>query len=240
MRRKAFAFSAWRLRLRTSSLTPQRTAFSLRLQLEEAIVEGKFEPGARLDEARLAERFGVSRTPVREALQQLAAEGLVTIRPRRGAVVAAPGVGELVALFEAMAELESACAGLAARRMDSAGHGLLRELQAACVLCLKAMDPDAYYARNVSLHEAIYDGAGNPVLASTTRRMRNRLAAYRRLQLRSPKRLQASNAEHAEVVEAIIAGDEEKARRLMHAHVSVQGESFADFLRRLPPALHAP
>jgi DNA-binding GntR family transcriptional regulator len=177
---------------------------------------------------------------VREALQQLAAEGLVTIRPRRGAIVAAPGVGELVALFEAMAELESSCAGLAARRMDAAGHTRLRELHAACTPCVEAMDPDAYYARNVSLHEAIYDGAGNPVLASTTRRMRNRLAAYRRLQLRSPKRLQASNAEHAEVIEAIIAGDEEKARRLMHAHVSVQGESFADFLRRLPPTLHMP
>jgi len=223
--------------LHTPNLIHRRTASSLRLQLEEAIVEGHVEPGARLDEARLADQFGVSRTPVREALQQLAAEGLVTIRPRRGAIVAAPGVGELVALFEAMAELESACAGLAARRMDAVGHARLRELHAACTLCMKAMDPDAYYNRNVTLHEAIYDGAVNPVLASTTRRMRNRLAAYRRLQLRSPKRLQASNAEHGEVVEAIIAADEAGARRLMHAHVGVQGESFADFLRRLPPIL---
>ena len=223
--------------MHTPNLIHRRTASSLRLQLEEAIVEGHVEPGARLDEARLADQFGVSRTPVREALQQLAAEGLVTIRPRRGAIVAAPGVGELVALFEAMAELESACAGLAARRMDAVGHARLRELHAACTLCMKAMDPDAYYNRNVTLHEAIYDGAVNPVLASTTRRMRNRLAAYRRLQLRSPKRLQASNAEHGEVVEAIIAADEAGARRLMLAHVGVQGESFADFLRRLPPIL---
>ena len=223
--------------MHTPNLIHRRTASSLRLQLEEAIVEGHVEPGARLDEARLADQFGVSRTPVREALQQLAAEGLVTIRPRRGAIVAAPGVGELVALFEAMAELESACAGLAARRMDATGHARLRELHAACTLCMEAMDPDAYYARNVTLHEAIYDGAVNPVLASTTRRMRNRLAAYRRLQLRSPKRLQASNAEHGEVVEAIIAADEAGARRLMLAHVGVQGESFADFLRRLPPIL---
>jgi DNA-binding GntR family transcriptional regulator len=225
--------------LHPHALASQRTAFSLRLQLEEAIVEGHFEPGARLDEVRLAERFGVSRTPVREALQQLAAEGLVTIRPRRGAVVAAPGVGELVALFEAMAELESTCAGLAARRMDSAGHARLRELHAACVLCMEAMDSDAYYARNVSLHEAIYDGAGNPVLASTTRRMRNRLAAFRRLQLRSPRRLQTSNAEHGEIVEAIAAADEDQARRLMRLHVGVQGESFADFLSRLPPAVQS-
>jgi DNA-binding GntR family transcriptional regulator len=226
--------------LHPHALASQRTAFSLRLQLEEAIVEGHFEPGARLDEVRLAERFGVSRTPVREALQQLAAEGLVTIRPRRGAVVAAPGVGELVALFEAMAELESTCAGLAARRMDSVGHARLRELHAACVLCMEAMDSDAYYARNVSLHEAIYDGAGNPVLASTTRRMRNRLAAFRRLQLRSPRRLQTSNAEHGEIVEAIVAADEDKARRLMRLHVGVQGESFADFLSRLPPTVQSP
>lgn len=226
--------------MHTHDFAKRHTSSSLRLQLEEAIVEGHIEPGARLDEVRLAERFGVSRTPVREALQQLAAEGLVTIRPRRGAIVAAPGVSELVALFEAMAELESACAGLAARRMDATGHTRLRELHAACTPCVEAVDPDTYYARNVLLHEAIYDGSGNLVLASTTRRMRNRLAAYRRLQLRSPKRLQASNAEHREIIEAIIAADEKKARRVMHAHVSVQGESFADFLRRLPPTLHAP
>jgi DNA-binding GntR family transcriptional regulator len=227
------------IRLHTEGLANSRTAASLRLQIEEGIVSGHIEPGARLDEARLAEQFGVSRTPIREALQQLAAEGLVTIRPRRGAIVAAPGVGELVALFEAMAELESACAGLAARRMDTNGHRRLRELQAACKLCVKARAPDDYYARNVTLHEAIYDGSGNPVLASATRRMRNRLAAYRRLQLRSPTRLQASNAEHAEIVEAIVAADEERARRLMRVHVGVQGESFADFLSRLPPAVQS-
>lgn len=230
---------AKRLRLRTHELTNRRTAASLRLQIEEDIVAGHIEPGTRLDEVRLAEQFGVSRTPVREALQQLAADGLVTIRLRRGATVAAPGVGELVALFEAMAELESACAGLAARRMDRTRQARLRELHAACMLCVEAMDPDSYYARNVTLHEAIYDGSGNAVLASETRRMRNRLAAYRRLQLRSPKRLQRSNVEHAEIVEAISDADEEKARRLMQAHVGVQGESFIDFLSRLPPDLRS-
>jgi DNA-binding GntR family transcriptional regulator len=224
--------------LHTPAPVSQRTAYSLRLRIEEDIVAGQIDPGARLDEARLAENFGVSRTPVSEALQQLAAEGLVTIRPRRGAIDAAPGVGELVALFEAKAELESSCAALAARRIDHAGHARLHELQAACMPCIEATDSDEYYTRNVALHEAIYEGSGNPVLASTTRRLRNRLAAYRRLQLRIPKRLRASNAEHAEIVEAIIAGDEETARRLMRAHIGVQGESFADFLRTLPPNLH--
>ena len=220
-------------------LPGQHTASDLRAAIEEDIVTGRAAPGERLDEAGLALRFGVSRTPVREALQGLAADGLVTLRPRRGAVVASPTVPELMALFEAMTELESACAGLAARRMDGVGHARLWDLWRACLPVVRAGDADAYYDANVRLHEAVYDGANNPVLAGDTRRLRNRLAPYRRLQLRSPRRLLASHEEHKALTAAIEAGDEALARARMRGHVAVQGDVFTDFLARLPHTLRA-
>ena len=223
----------------TKTARPARRASELRTILEEDIVTGRMAPGERLDETGLAERFGVSRTPVREALQQLAGEGLITLRPRRGAVVAAPDLGELLALFETMAELESACAGLAARRLDATGHARLEALVEACAPLVEAGEHDGYYDHNVAFHEALYEGAGNAVLAETTRRLRNRLAPYRRLQLRTPRRLLGSHEEHGALVRAIREGNEAGARALMLDHVGVQGERFADFLARLPQLARA-
>ena len=93
-------------------------AEELRLQLADEIVRGALAPGAALDETDIAQRFNVSRTPVREALRQLAACGLVDARAHRGAVVARPSIERLTGMFEAMAELEAMCAGLAAERMQ--------------------------------------------------------------------------------------------------------------------------
>src|SRR6202046_1773057 len=92
-------------------------AEELRLQLADEIVSGALAPGSALDETDIARRFSVSRTPVREALRQLAASGLVDARAQRGAVVAQPSIERLSGMFEAMAELEALCAGLAAERM---------------------------------------------------------------------------------------------------------------------------
>ena len=89
----------------------------VRLQLADEIVRGALAPGSALDETDIARRFNVSRTPVREALRQLAASGLVEARAHRGAVVAQPSIERLSGMFEAMAELEALCAGLAAERM---------------------------------------------------------------------------------------------------------------------------
>src|SRR4030088_293293 len=94
-------------------------AEELRLQLADEIVRGALPPGAALDETDIARRFNVSRTPVREALRQLAASGLVDARAHRGAVVAQPSIERLTGMFEAMAELEAICAGLAAERMPA-------------------------------------------------------------------------------------------------------------------------
>lgn len=202
--------------------------------LEQEIVTGLLTPGERLDEASLAARFGVSRTPVREALNQLASTGLVEVRPRRGAAVAAPGLKELLEMFEVMAELEGLCGRLAARRMSGEERVALEAAHEACRTCTEQDDSDGYYAANVAFHEAIYAGCHNRFLAEQTRALRNRLSPYRRLQLRRVNRIGESFAEHEAVLAAILAGEADEADRLLQSHVTVQGGSFADFVANLP------
>ncbi|MBL4907248.1 MAG: GntR family transcriptional regulator, partial [Sneathiella sp.] len=109
--------------------------------LEQEIVTGSLKPGTRLDETILADRFGVSRTPVREALTRLAASGLVEIRPRRGAVVATITLKDLMNMFEVMANLEAVCARLAARRITPEEKD---ELVASHALCTALSETDQF------------------------------------------------------------------------------------------------
>lgn len=208
----------------------------LRESIEQAIVSGEFPPGYRLEEALLAQRFNVSRTPVREALMQLASTGLVEIRPRQGAVVASLTVQDIMQMFEVMAALEGLCVELAARRMTSGELAELERLHVNCHALAAAGDPDGYYEENRRFHEAIYTASRNSFLEETTRSIRNRVAPYRRLQLRHRGRTQKSWAEHDAIVQAIRAGDGPAARAAMTAHISVQGDTFMDFLSTLPPA----
>jgi DNA-binding GntR family transcriptional regulator len=211
-------------------------ADSLRRRLEEEIVAGRLKSGERLDEHSLARRFRVSRTPVREALRQLAASGLVERRPRQGSVVATITIPGMIELFEVMAELESMCARLAARRMTPEERQALKAVHEACGRLVKKGDPDAYYTMNTRFHEAIYAGAHNRTLEDMTRGIRNRLTAYRRYQLHQAGRLANSFAEHHAVLNAILRGDAETAGRLMQRHVNIQGDVFADFVSSLSSA----
>ncbi len=202
--------------------------------LEQEVVTGRLPPGTRLDEAGLAQRFGVSRTPVREALNRLAATGLVELRPRRGAVVAAPDLKQLLEMFEVMAELEGLCGRLAARRMSAAEQNTLQGAHEASHAHVKAADSEAYYQANVIFHEVIYSGCHNRYLSDQTQALRNRLAAYRRLQLRKLDRIADSFHEHEQILEAIVAGDGNTADHLLQNHVTVQSGSFTDFVSSLP------
>src|ERR1700678_371806 len=117
-------------------------------RLAEAIVEsvlsGEFQPGLRLDEGMLAERYGVSRTPVREALRQLGSTGLIELKPRRGATVATPTSAQLETLFGAMAEIEAACARLAAMSMTPIERRRLQSLHDSMAALVPSRDRDAY------------------------------------------------------------------------------------------------
>ena len=173
-----------------------RRANELRDRLEQEVVTGALRPGEHLDEQSLAARFGVSRTPIREALIQLATSGLVILHPRRGAFVASLGLKEIIERFEVMAALEGACGALAARRITDDERGLLLEAHEACVREAPSGGADAYYYRNERFHHVIYDACHNAFLAEQARQLHARLKPYRRLQLRARSRVASSLKEH--------------------------------------------
>lgn len=194
--------------------------------LEQLIFDGAYADGDRLDEVQLAQRFGVSRTPVREAFQRLAQSGLVEQLPRRGVFVREPGPVELIEMFEVMAELEATCARLAATRISDAALAELRAANEACQIAVNGADFDGYYAHNETFHHLIYAQSGNSFLAAETARLHRRLQPFRRLQLRLRGRLAQSMREHEAVVVALSGGHADDAAEVMRKHVAVQGEKF--------------
>jgi DNA-binding GntR family transcriptional regulator len=200
-------------------------AEELRLQLADDIVRGALPPGAALDESEIARRFSVSRTPVREALRQLVASGLVDSRAHRGAVVARPSIERLTGMFEAMAELEAICAGLAAERMPPAERQGLEAVHEELRLLSYAGNPDRFHEVNERFHNAIYAGSQNGYIAEMTLATRVRVQPFRRAQFRNLGRLAKSQAEHDRVVVAIMRGDRVGAASAMRAHIElVRGE----------------
>jgi DNA-binding GntR family transcriptional regulator len=200
-------------------------AEELRLQLADEIVRGALPPGAALDETEIARRFSVSRTPVREALRQLAASGLVDARAHRGAVVARPSFDRLTGMFEAMAELEALCAGLAAERMPAKERRGLEAVHEELRVLSHAGNPERFHEVNERFHNAIYAGSQNGYIAEMTLATRVRVQPFRRAQFRNLGRLAKSQAEHDRVVVAIMRGDRVGAAAAMRAHIElVRGE----------------
>lgn len=202
---------------------------ALRLQLADEIVSGMLDPGTPLDEQELALRFGVSRTPVREAIRQLSASGLVSVRPHRGAVVALPTPAELNDMFEAMAELEALCAGLAARSMSITERRALEAMHQELRLLMREGDPSRYHERNEAFHAAIYAGSHNSYLAEITLMTRARVAPFRRAQFRATGRLGGSYREHDMIVQAILRGDQAGAAEAMRAHIGIVRDAFRSY-----------
>lgn len=205
-----------------------RRTDQIREALEEMIVDGRFADGDRLDEVRLAEHFQVSRTPLREAFQALAASGLVELRLRRGAFVRFPALDEVVEMFEVMAEIEALCGRQAVRRMTAQDQANLQAALSACEQASAAGDTEAYYRANRAFHLAIYRASGNRFLAAEAERLHRRLKPFRRLQLRMRGRMQESLAEHRAILAALTAGSATTAADALRAHVAVQGDRFND------------
>jgi DNA-binding GntR family transcriptional regulator len=197
-------------------------AEELRAQLADDIVRGTLAPGQTLDEMDLARRFSVSRTPVREAIRQLAASGLVETRPHRGAVVARPSHERILGMFEAMAELEALCAGMAAERMNPTERQTLETVHEELRVLLQSGDPQRYHEVNESFHATIYAFA-----------TRTRVQPFRRAQFRLLGRLAKSHVEHDQVVEAILRGDRAGAFAAMHAHIITVGEEYEAYAKSL-------
>jgi DNA-binding GntR family transcriptional regulator len=181
----------------------QKRSDQLREAIEEKIAIGAFPPGKRLDEVELLARFGVSRTPLREAL------------------------------IEVMGELEAMCGRLAARRITADEQKRLNAAHKACRTAAVSRSPDAYYYANEAFHFAIYSASHNTYLAEQARQLHRKLRVYRRLQLRVRDRVAHSFAEHDGIVAAITSADGDLAAGRLRQHVLIQGERFGDLISSL-------
>lgn len=211
----------------------RQNAQQIRQALENAIVDGRFVPGEKLDPEALATEFACSRTPIREALQALEASGLVRIEPKRGTFVSELGIVELTERFEVMAELEAMCARLAAARATPEDLGRIRIAQTSCETAAETGDSDAYYHQNNAFHRAIYVASGNRFLESEALRLQTMLQPYRRRQLHLRGRMMRSLQEHCKIVADIENGDAAGASADMHAHVVIQGDRFHELIAAL-------
>jgi len=178
--------------------------------LTDDIVGARLPPGEALDEATLGRRFGASRTPVREALRQLAASGLIQLRPHRAPIVAFIDEQRIVEMFDVMAELEALCVARASLSMSPDQRTALTRQHQSMGAAVRAGDVGSYRAGNVVFHSIIYDGANNAFLQELAQSTRKRLAPYRGAQFEAPSRLARSYAEHDAILLAILRGEADR------------------------------
>jgi len=193
--------------------------------LREDIIEWRLPPGTVLGEVEQAERLGVSRTPLREALSRLAADGLTTTHSGRGVVVADISLENLAELFELRQALECQAAGLAARRADPKVFlGLRDEFRSAASLLAGDPNRRGYYELVDRLDTAVDEAVANPYLQQALRSLRLHLVRVRRMAKDNPERLLAAAAEHATIADAIAGGDSAlaAAATMIHLHKSLE------------------
>lgn len=203
----------------------------IRNALTDEIASGELAAGMALDEQNIADRFSASRTPVREALRQLASNGLVEIRPRRGVVVTRLTPEKIMEMMETMAEVESLCVRLATYRITPLERSILISLHQTSRTAVEQGNFDRYDEINRLFHEKIYEGTHNQFLVEQALNVRVRLNAYRRTQLRQPGRLASSREEHDSVIRAMTQGDGDAAARMMRLHMLNAASSLGDYLR---------
>lgn len=191
------------------------------------IAAGAIDAGTRLDEVSLAERFGCSRTPVREALTRLMAQGILVQSGRRGLQVRVYGREELAQMFEAMHEIETVCARMAAQRLTLLARAEIAAAQAECVRCAEAGDRAAYLHANEAFHLAIYRATGNPYICELATSFRRRTGPFRAKKFGSPDSLRASAQSHDELLSCIFSENTDAASEGMRAHMT---ESFIQAL----------
>lgn len=212
---------------------PESLSVNIVHRLEVEILKGQRRPGDRLDERQLAEHFGVSRTPVREALQRLAASGLVVARGRQGLQVAQLSVADLLDAFSVAAELEALASAQAARRIRPDQRHRLDVAHEACSVAAAAGDVDGFYEANLEFHETILFASHNRILQDELRRLTVKISPYRRTITYQPGRMESSIPEHGDVMHAIFRGHAGLAAQLMRSHVTLLGEGLSDLLHFL-------
>lgn len=210
-----------------------RKADAIVATIEARILNGAYRPGTCLDERKLADEFGVSRTPVREALLRLIANGLTSENGRGSAVVRQPTVSAVLDAFLVVSELEGLAARQAARRITAAQLQELDAANAACHRAAEAGDVDGFNVANLRFHDVIIAAAQNQLLASQLKSARIFTFPYRHFVTRFPGYMRGSVDEHSAICTAIGAGEAETAHRRMQVHVNLQGEQITDLVRQM-------
>jgi DNA-binding GntR family transcriptional regulator len=200
--------------------------------LTEDIVSGKLPPGQKLEELVLAERFQVSRTPIREALRELAARGLIDLEPRKGGIVRSIGLQDLSDMLEAMVELEALCCRISAERMSAVQKKQLQMIQQQSEDCVARGDEAGYLELNHQFHQLLSVGAQNRTLTGALDSLRERLAPFRAAQKKVERRLSVSHDEHQAIIAAILSASPERSYEAMRNHTARLSINVLELLRQ--------
>ncbi len=208
----------------------KRTTLAVQLaeQLREMIFDGDLEPGTRLQEEDLSQRFGVSRTPLREALKLLIAEDLISFQPNRGATVTQLSLTELAETFPVMGVLEALAGELAAISASDADLDTLRQLHDEIVANYTARNLKAYFAANQRFHERLVEAASNDTLATHYHQLAGRVRRARYRANLSPERWAQSVKEHEQIIAALEARDGAALSKILRAHIDHKFETVRD------------
>lgn len=213
---------------------------SIAARLEAMIVSGEMPAGTRLDEVGVAEQFGVSRTPVREALQIVVARSLATRIPFRGTVVTEITQERISELFEAMGEIEALCGRFAAERMRIEERARLSDLHEVMGNMAAAGQTEAYESANTEFHQLLYAGARNSEFHAMAEAMRLKLAPFRRRQLADQVRIGRSHREHDQIVEAVMQRNGAAAERALRRHLTSAAKAMLVRWQGNAPPIPAP
>ena len=208
------------------------------VRLRQRIVEGQVAPGAKLNERELCEQLHVSRTPLREAIKMLAAEGLVVLLPNRGAVVAQLSAQDVADTFEVIAGLEGQSGELAAQRIGDAELTEIRALHYEMLAAHARRDLPTYYRLNALIHNQINAAARNPVLTQTYRTINARLQALRFRSNFDEAKWHRAVREHEEMVDALVRHDAAALREVLVRHMHHKRDAVLELMRT--GAIHGP
>jgi DNA-binding GntR family transcriptional regulator len=205
-------------------------------RLRQMLVESRISPGAKLNERELAEVLQVSRTPLREAIKMLAAEGLVELLPNRGAIAVSLSEADVLNTFEVMAGLEGLSGELAAQRITDEELAEIKAMQFEMMAAYTRRDLSNYYRINAQIHSAINAAAKNPVLTATYKQVNARLQALRFRSNQDGEKWKRAMKEHEKMIDALQARDSAAMRELLVAHLRSKCDAVIGQLRRGVPA----
>jgi len=208
----------------------ENLASKARRVIEDEILSGRLLPGEKLDERVWAERLGISRTPVREAIRELSSQGLVEAPPRRRAFIRKVDITELTELFEALIGLETLVAELAARRITDAELNKLKAIHKKSIVIMTSAKVDVFQGLNIEFHTIIAEASMNRTLLQSLRIVRAQVTPYRSWLFEKLERMPKSVDDHEKIIEALAERDSVLVRRLMREHEKIDSDKLFDFL----------